>query len=158
MWSNGFSDRKTPPHVFVALLASLFVGLSATAAEPSTPEQTVDAFHKALRAGHRARALSLLSADVLVFEMGMIDVSREAYAATHLQTDIEAAGQMRRELLTRRSGGAGDSRWLLSTYRLSTNGTDPAPLTVVETIILRRTGTTWHIEHLHWSVALSMTR
>jgi SnoaL-like domain len=88
----------------------------------------------------------------------VIDASREAYAATHLQADIEAAGQLRRELLNRRSGGTGDLRWLLSTYRLTTNESDPAPLTVVETIILRRTGITWHIEHLHWSVGLSLAR
>lgn len=118
----------------------------------------MDAFHSALRAGDRALALSLLSPDVLVFEMGMVDVSREAYAATHLQADIEAAGQFRRQLLSRQSGGAGDSRWMLSTYCLSTNENDPAPLTVVETIILRRTRTTWHIEHLHWSVALNVAR
>jgi ketosteroid isomerase-like protein len=158
MRPNGFGDRKTPLRVFVVLLAALFVGLSATAAEVLTPEQTVELFHNALRSGDRALALSLLSPDVLVFEMGMIDASRDAYAAKHLQADIEAAGEMRRELLSRRSGGPGDSRWLLSTYRLRTNESDPAPLTVVETIILQRTGTTWHIIHLHWSVTLTMAR
>jgi len=137
-------------------LGLLSLGLSGCTSqsdkEGRTPEETVDEFYGALQGGNAALALSLLARDASIFEMGWTDQSRKDYGGAHLQADIEAAGGLRRELLSRRRGGEGDERWVISTYRetgtyrggdIDTKGT--------ETVLLRRTGGAWQILHLHFS-------
>lgn len=135
-----------------ALLLRWFGQAPERAVATRTPEQTVDAFYAALQTNNAALALSLLSPDAIVFELGKIDRSRKDYAATHLPADIEIASRGRRELLSRRRGDFGDARWVASTYREfgRTDGTQSNLL--AETVILRQAGDAWQIVHLHWSI------
>ncbi len=120
--------------------------------ETPAPAQVVDAFHKALEAGDSAAALSHLRRDVVVYEMGLVDRSRNAYFANHLQRDMRGARYYQRELSSRSSGGSGDQRWVLSSYRNTrSEGGRSTVHESIETMILRRQGNAWRIVHIHWS-------
>jgi ketosteroid isomerase-like protein len=113
----------------------------------------VDAFHAALRSKDTAGALSLLDRGLVVFEFGTADPTVESYAFRHLPFDMDVAVATRWNLETRRLGGEGNERWVLSTYRVTgkhPNGT-PIDLTMLETVILRRSGDAFRIVHFHWS-------
>jgi ketosteroid isomerase-like protein len=137
-----------------ALAALLATGGGPAGSEPSrTPEQTVDAFHDALRGADAAMALSLLGPDATVFELGRTDASRRDYAALHLSNDMKLAAGGRRELLSRKRGELGAGHWVMSTYRWTGQGEAAKPATTLaETVVLRRDGGQWKIVHVHWSV------
>jgi ketosteroid isomerase-like protein len=117
------------------------------------PADVVDAFHAALRAKNTAAALSLLDRGLVVFEFGTVDPTVEAYAFQHLPFDMDVAAATQWKLETRRVGGEGNERWVLSTYRVTGKQRDGSPidLTTLETVILRRSGDLFRIVHFHWS-------
>ena len=137
----------------LALVVAVLAYSAAEAQERRTPSQTVDAFHAALRDGDAERALALLDPGLIVFEAGSVDRGAEAYALHHLPHDIQFAAAARWRLETRRAGGAGAERWVLSTYRVTGKAPDGKPIdqTTVETAIVRRAGDSFRIVHLHWS-------
>jgi len=134
----------------LALFASLAVAQGAR-----TPIEAVDAFHAALRNKDTAAALSLLDRSLVVFEFGAVDPTAEGYAFRHLPLDMDLAVATRWMLETRRAGGEGNERWVLSTYRVTGKQSDGAPIdqTTLETVILRRTGEVFRIVHFHWSTS-----
>lgn len=139
-------------------LAGLCLALFACGAAAQSarlPADAVDAFHAALRSKDAAAALSMLDRSLVVYEQGRVDAGAEAYARHHLSADIEAAASTEWRLLTRRSGGQGDQRWVLSTYRVAGRQPDGKPIdqTVLETAILRRSAGLFRIVHFHWSTS-----
>jgi ketosteroid isomerase-like protein len=116
------------------------------------PADVVDAFHGALKAGDRRKALEQLTADVLVFEQGRIERTRTEYARRHLGEDIGFASVTQRTV-TRRSGKVqGDVAWVASVNRTrGTFKTQKVDFSTDETMILVRTGGKWRIAHIHWS-------
>jgi len=144
-------NTRTITARLVGVILTLVVLVPLNAAESRTPEETVDAFHEGLRKGDPALALSVLTRDIIVYEMGLVDQSRNAYSTSHLSADMEAAGQFTRKPLSRRSGGTGDQRWVISTYRLRNKDHE---WTSLETMVLRRVGGSWRIAHIHWSSKL----
>ncbi|HVT58912.1 MAG TPA: nuclear transport factor 2 family protein [Thermoanaerobaculia bacterium] len=147
-------------------LPLLIVFLAAAAAVPpqspggdtgkvvaaAQPTQVVAAFHAALAGGDRNAALSLLAPEVVIFEAGGAEVSREEYALHHLDADLELSRATRERLVEQRTGGEGGVAWVLS--RTATSGNfrgQPVSSNVTETAILRRTATGWLIVHMHWS-------
>jgi ketosteroid isomerase-like protein len=138
-------------------LAALVVAFATTAFAQGarTAAETVDAFHAALRAQDTAGALSLLDRGLVVYEFGGIDPTVEAYALNHLSFDMDAAAATQWKLETRRSGGEGNERWVLSSYRVTGKQSDGTPIdqTTLETVILRRSGAQFRIVHFHWSTS-----
>jgi hypothetical protein len=138
-------------------LAALLVAFAATASAQGTrtPAETVDAFHAALRAQDTAGALSLLDRGLVVYEFGGVDPTVEAYALNHLPFDMDAAAATQWKLESRRSGGEGNERWVLSSYRVIGKQSDGMPIdqTTLETVILRRSGAQFRIVHFHWSTS-----
>ena len=134
----------------LALCASLALAQGAR-----TPIEAVDAFHAALRNKDTAAALSLLDRSLVVFEFGAVDPTAEGYAFRHLPFDMDLAVATRWMLETRRAGGEGNERWVLSTYRVTGKQSDGTPIdqTTLETVILRRTGERFRIVHFHWSTS-----
>lgn len=135
------------------LLALLACTVAAQGAR--TPAETVDAFHAALRAKDTGGALSLLDRGLVVFEFGAVDPTAEGYALRHLPFDMDLAAATRWSLETRRVGGEGGERWVLSTYRVTGKQSDGTPIdqTTLETVILRRSGSLFRIVHFHWSTS-----
>lgn len=136
-----------------AALLALLCGVHATAQGARVPSEAVDAFHAALRAKNTAGALSLLDRGLVVFEFGVVDPTVESYAFRHLPFDMDMAVAAQWKLETRRVGGEGNERWVLSTYRVTGKQSDGTPIdmTTLETAIVRRSGELFRIVHLHWS-------
>jgi len=136
-----------------ASLLLIVLASSAVAQGARLPADAVDAFHAALRAKNTAGALSLLDRGLVVFEFGTVDPTVEAYAFQHLPFDMDIAAATQWTLETRRVGGEGNERWVLSTYRVTGTQRDGTPidLTTLETVILRRIGDLFRIVHFHWS-------
>jgi ketosteroid isomerase-like protein len=141
------------------LALALAVGLAcaggAGAQAPRIPSETVDAFHAALRNKDTAGALSLLDRGLVVFEFGAVDPTVEAYGLRHLPFDMDVAVATQWKLETRRTGGEGNERWVLSTYRVTGKHRDGTPIdqTTLETVLLRRSGEAFRIVHFHWSTS-----
>ncbi len=128
--------------------------LSACVAQtsPHAPAEVVQAFHAALAAGDSSGALALLTPDVVVYEAGGAELSREEFRSHHLSADIEFMQGTTREVTDQRSDQSGDVAWVLSAN--TTTGTfrgRPINSRGVETMILRRTEERWRITHIHWS-------
>ena len=138
----------------VALLACLLAGPIA-AQGARIPSDAVDAFHAALRNKDTAAALSLLDRGLVVYEFGAVDPTAEAYAFQHLPFDMDLAVATQWKLQSRRVGGEGNERWVLSSYRVTGKQSDGTPIdqTTLETVILRRTGELFRIVHFHWSTS-----
>jgi ketosteroid isomerase-like protein len=135
------------------LICSLLFAAAAAAQGARIPAEVVDAFHAALRNKDTAGALSLLDRGLMVFEFGAVDPTVEAYAFQHLPYDMDIAVATSWKLETRRVGGEGNERWVLSTYRVTGKQADGTPIdqTTLETVILRRVGELFRIVHFHWS-------
>lgn len=139
---------------------SLLLALPALAALPAVaeaqeqlPTEVVDAFHDALQKNDTAKALALLSRDLVVFEFGLVDPSIEAYAFAHLPFDMDYKKQTNWEQTSRRMGGTGDVRWVLTTFRIRGNQPDGTVIDEIhlETMVLQRVADAWRIAHIHWS-------
>lgn len=139
--------------IALAFAFAMVAALPAKAQDARTPIEAVDGFHTALRLADTAAALTLLARDLVVFEFGVIDPTVEAYTFRHLPLDMDMAAATSWNLETRQVGGEGDSRWVLSSYRVT--GVDETGATidhvVYETAIVVRVGENFRIAHLHWS-------
>lgn len=121
-------------------------------AEAADAAATVDAFHAALKAGDTAAALTFLAPEVMVFEQGGAERSRDEYASHHLGSDAAFAAASE-ATVARRSGWAdGDIAWITSEGRTTGqfNGRAVDRLTT-ETMVLKRRPDGWRIHHIHWS-------
>ena len=124
----------------------------SVAAEATDAANAVDAFHAALKASDTARALTFLAGDVMIFEEGGAERSRDEYASHHLGSDAAFAAASE-ATVTRRSGWAdGNVAWITSEGRTTGqfNGRAIDRLTT-ETMVLKRHADGWRIHHIHWS-------
>ncbi|MNE36940.1 SnoaL-like domain protein [compost metagenome] len=129
--------------------AEIAGAISPEAAEAAS---VVDAFHAGLKAGDTAAALALLASDVMIFEEGGAERSRDEYASHHLASDAAFAAASD-ATVARRSGWAdGDVAWITSEGRTTGhfNGRAVDRLTT-ETMVLKRHADGWRIHHIHWS-------
>jgi ketosteroid isomerase-like protein len=133
------------------LLGLAFGHGRAQAAGPS-PADAVDAFHKALRVGDAKAVLALLAPEIVIFEQGFFEPSRDAYAETHMRDDMDFARATKREVLSREAITSGDAAWVQSRTRTTGKfGDNAVDLTGAETMVLRRQADGWKIVHIHWS-------
>ena len=143
-------------------MAGLWVPASAqraspaatSAAVPREAAAVVDAFHAALSRGDTTAAAALLDPQVLIFESGRAERSKTEYAAHHLPADAIFAKAIRRSV-TRRSGRVdGSLAWITTEVTTMGKYKDKVIDSVgMETMVLKRTGQTWRIVHIHWSSA-----
>jgi ketosteroid isomerase-like protein len=135
------------------LLLSLVTPMSLMAQEGhDTPVQTVAAFHEALASGDREVVLGLLDPEVMIFESGGAELSRDEYASHHLGADMEFSAATSRTIVEQTRGADGDAGWVLT--RSETSGTfrdGEIDLLGAETVLLRRGENGWRIVHIHWS-------
>jgi len=137
-----------------ALTLVLLLALAAppVVAQSQAPSEVVDAFHFALKAGDRRKALELLAADITVFEQGRTERSRTEYAKTHLAEDIAFATATQRTVARRSARLLGNAAWVMSINRNRGKFNNrPVDFTTDETMVLTRTGGKWRIVHIHWS-------
>ena len=121
-------------------------------AEAAEAAAVVDAFHAALKAGDTDGALAMLAGDVMIFEEGGAERSREEYASHHLGADAAFAAAVEATPARRSGWAAGDVAWIASEGR--TTGTfngRPIDRLSAETMVLKRGPDGWRIAHIHWS-------
>ena len=135
---------------FVIAAASFAAPLSAQSS--GSPADLVQAFHAALAAGDSAGALDALDPQVLIYESGGVEASRDEYRSHHIGADMAYASATTRKVTKQSAGQTGNVAWVLSesttmgTFRdreVNSRGT--------ESMMLRRTAGRWLITHIHWS-------
>lgn len=127
---------------------------SAAKAAAATPVAVVDAFHAALTSGDTRTAIDLLVEDVMIFESGGVERNRDEYANHHLGADAAFSAAVRRTLVSRSHGEAGNAAWVTSVETVAGAYRGRAINSrSVETMLLRKIGSDWRIAHIHWSSA-----
>ena len=120
--------------------------------DQGTPGDAVEAFHEALAGGERAKVLALLAPQVVIFESGGAEMSREEYASHHLAADMQFSAATRRSITDRQSGGDDDIAWVLTRSETTGRFRDrDIDVLGVETMVLERSDDGWRIVHIHWS-------
>ena len=150
------ANNKTPPKKVVSKVvpkpATKAVVPAPVVVAIPTPADIVDQFHEALRTRNRNGVVALMSPDAWLFETGFVEASRDDYVKNHLSDDAEFARvtdykPTRRSVIT-----DGQTAWVLTQANISgLFGDQDVDLEQTETMILRRTATSWEIMHLHWS-------
>lgn len=138
------------------MLVGLLALLCASGAGPDTSATdavaVVESFHRALSAGDREAVLAALDPDVVIFEAGGVERSRDEYASHHLAGDLAFAKAVARTTGERRQGASGDTAWVLTRSETAGRFREKDVATRdTETMLLRRSGGTWRIVHVHWS-------
>lgn len=132
----------------VALAGALLLGGAAASAQPLRAVDAANAFRRALESGQREAALALLAPQLLVYESGEVNRSREHYAADHLDADLAFLANAKVQVLEQAATQQGDTAWVTTVSRIeSAAGT----LVGTETLVLRREAAGWRIAHIHWS-------
>ena len=140
-----------------AVTATLFMlacGGRPAAQTADDAAATLAEFHDAMRSGDSALVLQLLAPDVVIYEGGSAEASREEYGSHHLPADMRYAATTTRHATVERTGTASDIAWVLS--RVHTTGTYDGRAVdrgSVETVIFRREPEGWRIIHIHWSAS-----
>lgn len=141
--------------VLSGVLAALL--LVSTAAQAQGEDEAaikavVADFHRALAEGYRDGVLKLLMPNAVIFETGYVEASREQYAAGHLGADMLYAATVQREVVHREAVVSGDLGLVITQTRNTGEFQgEPVNLTNTETMVLRRSGESWKILHIHWS-------
>ncbi len=116
------------------------------------PRAVVEAFQAALLAGDAKAAAELLAPDVLIYEFGGQESSREEYGAEHLKADIAALAGATVQQLDQRQVVDGGLAIVTTRSRMTgKSGDKPFDVFSTETMVLRRDGRQWRIAHIHWS-------
>ena len=117
-----------------------------------TPAEVVTAFHHAVASTDTAGALAYLHPDLVVFESGGAEMSRDEFASGHLGADMNFAAATDREITYSETVMSGDVAVVMN--RTKTSGTiGDREINSVgdETAVLRRVDGKWKIIHVHWS-------
>lgn len=142
-------DRKRAMRSIALFAGCALLGAGAAAA---TPSETVSAFHAAIHAGDKDKALALMSPGVMIFESGYVERSRGEYANHHLAADIAFGKATTRKVLRHSERVDGAMATVLD--ETETSGTvkgKPVHSFGVETAVLEKQGDGWVIVHVHWS-------
>ena len=139
-------------------LRSLVPGLlllwsaSPAIARDLDPLGTASAFGAALAAGDEATVKSLLAPDVLIYESGGQENSRDEYAAHHMKADMAFLAKAQVQVIERKHGASGDLAWVATRSRTTGTYQDKAfDIYGTESLVLRRTTAGWRIVHVQWS-------
>lgn len=132
--------------------ATLLAASSASALDMMDPLATAGAFGAALAAGDEATAKSLLAPDVLIYEFGGQESSRDEYAAHHMKGDMAFLAGAQVRTLDRKHGVSGDLAWVATRSRITgTHQDKPVDVLSTETLVLKRAPGGWRIVHVQWS-------
>ena len=133
-------------------LLALGVISTASAGAPTTPSDTVEAFHKALRLNDGKAALAFMLPGVTVYEQGFTETSRDDWDKHQLADANAFAKQTERRVLSREASQDTETAWVISTT-LTSGDFDGRKLELegTETMLLRREAGSWRIAHIHWS-------
>lgn len=121
-------------------------------AQPPTPMEVVELFHQSLREGDTDQVLAQLAPDVIIYETGFAERSRDQYANGHVQEDETFASGTQRKITRRESWEDDNAAWVLTQSEIRGEfGERKIALEQTETMLLRKSAGGWRITHIHWS-------
>lgn len=124
----------------------------AAVRDMTDPVGTADAFSAALATGDEATVKRLLAPEVLIYESGGQESSRDEYAAHHMKSDMAFLARAQVQVIERQYGTTGELAWVATRTRITgTHKDKPVDLHSTETLVLRRDPEGWRIVHLQWS-------
>lgn len=116
------------------------------------PVAAAKALQAALSSGDAERVREFLDPQVLIFESGNVERSRQEFASHHLPSDLKFMKAVNYELVRQSGGAVGDLAWVASEARLTGSpqgrGVEVAS---TETLVLRKAASGWKVVHVHWS-------
>lgn len=111
----------------------------------------VEQFHAALAAADSARAVGLLSDDVLILESGAVQ-TRAEYLSGHLGADMKASQGPKGERTALKVTVVGDAAYVVSkTITPPTGAQGSTGSESAELMLVSKTATGWKIRAVHWS-------
>lgn len=139
-------------HWYVPILLLSLASAPLAARAFDDPVVAANVFRSALQDGNAALALSLLAPEVLIYESGDEQTSRQDYAAAHLKADIRYLDGFYVEILSQKSYEHEGLAWVTTRSRYLSKSADPPTRQLgTETLLLRRQVSGWQIVHVHWS-------
>ena len=139
---------------YATALAALLLAtaLPAAALETMDPVGTAGAFSAALAKGDAATATELLAPDVLIYESGGQESSRDEYTGHHMKGDMALLAKAQIQVIDRRHSTSGDLAWVATRSRITATHKDKAlDLYSTESLVLKRMSGGWRIVHIQWS-------
>lgn len=139
----------------IAIASVITLSTSAAGAQ-SRPDSAaavavVEQFHAALTASDSARAVSLLTDDVLVIESGHIQ-TRAEYLGGHLGADMKASAGSKGERTVVKVTIVGDAAYVVSrTLNPPTGAAGNTGSESVELMVTTKSPAGWRISAVHWS-------
>ncbi|CAH0302239.1 hypothetical protein SRABI118_04441 [Massilia sp. Bi118] len=134
------------------LFCLAFFAMTSLPVFATSPTEVVGEYHAAVASGDTAKALSLLSPAVQIFESGHVEQSKDEYAGHHLPADVAFAKNTSRKVVKGSERIAGDMAVVIQ--ETETQGTykgSAVRLFGTETAVLEKKGDTWAVTHFHWS-------
>jgi uncharacterized membrane protein YvbJ len=142
-------NRKTCMKKIALFAALAACSIGAFAASPS---ETVSAFHAAISAGNKDKALALLSPAIVIYEAGHVERTRDEYASKHLGDDMEFSKNVTRKVLKHTERVDGNIATVLEETQSAGSYKGKVVYSFgVETAVLEKKGDDWVIVHVHWS-------
>ena len=136
----------------VALVLLILTTSTKADEEKYGPTQIADALHEALTAGDQEQIFDVIAPDVLIFESGGVEASREEYASHHMHSDMKFMAGMDREIISRQVTQDGAMAVVSTSSKLVGSYQDnQLDLASTETLVLKKGDHGWRIHHIHWS-------
>ena len=136
----------------ICLVVSLALGQAAAARDMMDPIGTVNAFQAAVANGDEGIAKNLLAPDVLIYESGGQERSRDEYTSHHMKGDMAFLGKAQIQRLDQKQHGHADLAVVSTRSRITGQHKDKAvDIHSTETMVLKRIAGGWQIVHIHWS-------
>ena len=147
-------NKQSHSRYFVTVAITLLM-LSASAfasQEDQNPTQVAERLHEALNDGNKDDIFEVLAPDVLIYESGGVESSREEYASHHMHSDMRFMASMTREVISRKVTQEGGLAVVTTQSRISGSydGKD-LDLNSTETLMMTKKENGWQISHIHWS-------
>lgn len=122
------------------------------AAASSAPAKIVDAFAVALTSKDARLVKKLLADDVVIAESGGAERGFAEYEAAHMGADMMFMSGVKERLVKRDEYLSGDFAVVVSEKEVAGEVmTKPVSSRVMETMVLKKDGESWRIQHIHWS-------
>lgn len=111
-----------------------------------------EAFHRALATGDEAAVGKLLATEVLIYESGGQESSREEYMSHHMKGDMAFLAKSQLQVIERKQGASGDLAWVGTRSRITGVHRDkPVDINSTESLVFERKPEGWRIVHVQWS-------
>ena len=111
-----------------------------------------EAFQRALATGDEASVGNLLAPEVLIYESGGQESSREEYMSHHMKGDMAFLAKAKLQVIERKHGASGNLAWVATRSRITGAHRDkPVDVYSTESLVLERKPEGWRIVHVQWS-------